>query len=209
MKIDMDFLKRLKDSFPNLIIIADGTQFCGAFEMDFETSGIDVLGASGYKWLLAGYGNGFMLFNEAIQSRVNLHTTGFNSAGINIEARNSFRFAKHFEPGHLDTLNFGSLNFAVEMLAQIGIENIEAHNKMLGETAKKELGALGLLDEVTTGRKEHSTIFNIKGNDRTFQHLADNNVICSQRGGGIRLSFHIYNSENDVDKIVEILKYGL
>ena len=54
--INIDFLKELKKQHPNLIIIADGTQFCGTRSFDFESSGIDVLGASAYKWLLAGYG---------------------------------------------------------------------------------------------------------------------------------------------------------
>ncbi len=209
IKVDMDFLKKLKDSFPGLLIIADGTQFCGAFDIDFEESAIDVLGASGYKWLLAGYGNGFMLFDEKIQRRLKLNTIGFNSAGINTEAKDTFRFAKHFEPGHLDTLNFGSLNCSIKLLANIGIQNIEAHNKTLKDKAQRELTALGLLNDAIVRRKEHSTIFNINGNEEVYRHLEANKVICSQRGGGIRLSFHYYNSENDIDTIVASLKSGM
>ena len=39
-------------------MIGDGTQFLGAHAFHFNTSPFDVLAASGYKWLLAGFGNG-------------------------------------------------------------------------------------------------------------------------------------------------------
>ncbi len=114
IRVDLDFLKSLKEEFPQLLIIADGTQFCGAFEIDFENSGIDVLGASGYKWLLAGTGNGFMLFKDLAKRRFTIKTTGFNSANAVLTAKNTIPFNKHFEPGHLDSLNFGSLKCALE-----------------------------------------------------------------------------------------------
>jgi len=206
IKVELDFLKQLKNQFPNLLIIGDGTQFCGAFDFDFSSSGIDILGSSGYKWLLGGFGNGFMLFKEEIQQRFNMYTTGFNSSGIDIVKKDSFRFAKHFEPGHLDTLNFGSLIFALEQLNQIGIQTIEEHNKLLMQKARKAFADLNLLKDDILNRNNHSSIFNIKGDERTYSHLADNNVVCSQRGDGIRLSFHLYNTLDEIDKIAEILK---
>ncbi|MCW5516126.1 aminotransferase class V-fold PLP-dependent enzyme [Muriicola sp. Z0-33] len=209
IKIELDFLKKLKENFPDLLIIADGTQFCGAYDFNFASSGIDILGASGYKWLLSGFGNGFMLFKEEIQNKLKLYTTGYNSSGINIEKKDSFRFAKHFEPGHLDTLNFGSLNFALEYLHQIGIHDIEAHNKLLMQKAKKEFASLGLLSNDVLNRDDHSTIFNIKVNQHTFSLLTEHNVVCSQRGEGIRLSFHLYNTPAEIDQISEILKKSM
>lgn len=209
IKIDMDFLKTLKKGYPDLIIIADGTQFCGTTDFNFETSGIDVLGASGYKWLLGGYGNGFFLFKDGIKNRFSLHTMGFNAADTDVKARDDVRFAMHFEPGHLDTLNFGSLKFSLEYLESLGKSSIENHLKKLATKAKNEFTELRLLEGAVEGRKSHSTIFNIKGNEALFQKLSDNNVICSQRGSGIRFSFHLYNTEKDIDAIIKILKTGI
>lgn len=209
IKIDMDFLKSLKREYPDLIIIADGTQFCGTTDFNFETSGIDVLGASGYKWLLGGYGNGFFLFKDGIKNRFSLHTMGFNAADTDVMARDDVRFAMHFEPGHLDTLNFGSLKFSLDYLESLGKVTIENHLKKLSTKAKKEFTELRLLEDSVVGRKSHSTIFKIKGEDALFQKLNDNNVVCSQRGKGIRFSFHFYNSEKDIDAIINILKTGI
>ncbi|MDT7828150.1 aminotransferase class V-fold PLP-dependent enzyme [Pricia sp. S334] len=208
IKIDMDFLKSLKKEYPDLIIIADGTQFCGTTDFNFGDSGIDVLGASSYKWLLGGFGNGFFLFQDEVKKRFSLKTAGFNSAGGNLNRPDDIPFARHLEPGHLDTLNFGSLKFALEYLQALGKSKIEVHLERLSKKAKKEFGGLGLLDGTTIARKSHSTIFNVAGKDKLYQRLSDNGVICSKRGGGIRLSFHLYNTEKDIDTIVKILKTG-
>lgn len=209
IKVDMDFLKSLKKEFPELMIIADGTQFCGTTDFNFEDSGIDVLGASGYKWLLGGYGNGFFLLKDGIKNSFSLDTIGFNASNADLNGRDDIRFAKHLEPGHLDTLNFGSLKFSLDYLGCLGMATIENQLKKLSAKAKTEFTELRLLEDAVVARKSHSTIFNIKGDDALFQKLTDNNVVCSQRGGGIRFSFHFYNTEKDIDVIVQLLKTGI
>ncbi|TLP78791.1 aminotransferase class V-fold PLP-dependent enzyme [Maribacter sp. ACAM166] len=204
--IDLAFLKRLKSENPDLMIIADGTQFCGSTEFDFEDSGIDVLGASAYKWLLAGYGNGFMLFSDRVKDEVYVKNIGFNAANGDLNKKDHIRFAKLFEPGHLSSLTFGSLKFSLNYLTKIGVDKITAHNRKLSEKAKHEFQGLGLLDDKFYGRGNHSTIFNIEANEATFQHLQNNDVYCAKRGQGVRLSFHLYNTEEEIDTIVKILK---
>ncbi len=207
--IDLEFLKKLKKEHPNLIIIADGTQFCGSRSFDFEASGIDVVGASAYKWLLAGYGNGFMLFSDAVQERFSLNTIGFNAANGDLTKKESIRFAKKFEPGHLSCLNFGSLKFSLDFLTSIGMDAITEHNLGLSLKAKQAFTELGLLNNVIVARKAHSTIFNIKGDEIMFNRLIQNNVLCAQRGNGIRLSFHLYNTKDEIDEVVKILKTAM
>lgn len=206
IKVDIGFLSRLKKDFPDLFIIADGTQFCGTSEFDFASSAIDVLGTSSYKWLLSGYGNGFFLFKDRVKEFSRVETIGFNAAGANQYNQYKIRFAKHFEPGHLDTLNFGTLKQALGFMTAIGKQEITQQLKVLSDKGKKEFSALGLLEDAVVSRKEHSTIFNIKGDDGLFQHLTDNKVLCSQRGIGIRFSFHFYNTIDDIERIVEIIK---
>ena len=208
IKIDFDFLKKLKSEFPDMIIIADGTQFCGTESFDFEDSAIDILGVSAYKWMLAGYGNGFMLFKDGIEQKFKVKAIGFGSTNTDKDLRDSVRFAKRFEPGHLDTLNFGSLKYSLLFLDKIGMDRISEHNVKLASKAKKEFADLDLLNEAVLKRKQHGSIFNIKGNENLFNRLVKEKVVCSQRGDGIRLSFHFYNTESDVDKIIKILKTG-
>lgn len=204
--VDLPFLKKLKTDFKDLIIIADGTQFLGTSAFDFSNSGIDIVGTSAYKWLLSGYGNGFILVKEEVKERFSLVTRGYGS-GRNIkEYAHKRTFCKHLEPGHLDSLSFGSLQFSLNFLYRIGLEKIEEQNKTLSQKAKISFENLDLLDQVVASRANHSTIFNIKGTMEIFNKLLENNVVCVQRGDGIRLSFHFYNTLEEVDKIIKILK---
>jgi selenocysteine lyase/cysteine desulfurase len=129
-----------------------------------------------------------MLFKDIAKRRFTIKTTGFNSANAVITAKNTIPFNKHFEPGHLDSLNFGSLKCALEILNDIGMKEIAEHNENLSKKAGKGFDELGLLNKDVIHRNLHSTIFNIKGNDALFNHLREENVVCSRRGEGIRLS---------------------
>lgn len=205
IKIDFEFIKKLKADFPDLLIIMDGTQFCGSEQFDFNTSGIDVIGASGYKWLLSGYGNAFLMIKPAIQDRFQLKSTGFGSGRNATYQKDGRNFCKHLEPGHLDSLCFGSLQKSLNFLLGIGFASVTTQNQSLSQYAKDQFSSLGFLEKDVANRQVHSTIFNIKGKDH-YQKLINNHVVCAQRGDGTRLSFHFYNTKDDVDRVVEILK---
>ncbi len=200
------FLKGLKETWPDLLIIADATQYAGAFLLDFPESGIDVLGVSGYKWLLGGNGNGFFLFSPEAEGRFQVRATGFNAVAPDLSKKNDIPFHRKLEPGHLDTLNFGSLDFSLGLLESLGMEEVDRYNRALSQKVQEALGSLSLLDADLLQREAHSTIFNIPDPGGRFEYLKQQGIVCSPRGGGVRLSFHCYNTENDLDRLVEVLK---
>jgi len=204
--IDLGFLKELKAEFPQLLILADGTQFLGMEGFNFGESGIDILGASAYKWLLAGYGNGFFLVRDGVGERFDLKGIGNGSVEGDASKRDSIPFCKRLEPGHLDTLNFGSLDFSLKFLDAIGQDTIERQLGVLSHRAMEAFGGLGLLDPYVPKRKKHSTIFLVQGDQRLLNRLREESVVASPRGGGVRLSFHFYNTEEEVDQIAKVLK---
>ncbi len=206
IKIDFNFLKELKSKYPNLLIIADGTQYLGTENFDFADSAIDVLGASTYKWLTAGYGNGFLMIKEATRKRIFPKTIGFNSAESFESLSTDTAYMKHFEPGHQDTLNFGSLEQSILFVESLGKEKLYENIKTLSSKAKTRFAEMDLLKDDTLLRNGHSSIFNLKGDRSVFQKLKENNIISSLRGGGIRVSFHYYNSEEDLEKLLGVLR---
>lgn len=205
IKIDFEFLKQLKVYHPNLLIIADGTQYLGTENFSFADNGIDVLGASTYKWLTAGYGNGFIMVKEAARERIFPKTIGFNSAERFESLATETSFMKHFEPGHQDTLNYGSLKQAILFQKEQGEDVLYNKIRSLSKEAKERFAEMGLLQDEILLRKQHSSIFNLKVDIALFHKLKDNKIICSQRGGGIRVGFHYYNSKADLEKLIEVL----
>ncbi|WP_344928720.1 aminotransferase class V-fold PLP-dependent enzyme [Aquimarina addita] len=202
--IDLNFIKQLKSEYPNLLIIADGTQFCGTQIFDFKSSGIDILGCSGYKWLLGGYGNGFILFNDNILEDTtpdsyiqNAKETDYDPSYTNLKAR--------FECGHLDTFSFGSLQYSLQFLSKTGQDIIQQNIRELAEYTHSKLTKLHLLEASVLKRKKHSSIFNIKGDQKLFNYLREKDIITSMRGNGIRISLHFYNTKEEIDILLDAL----
>ena len=68
LKIDLSFIQELKHQHPELLIVGDGTQFLGTDLFDFTNAGFDAVLSSGYKWLMAGFGNGFVLLSDRLKA---------------------------------------------------------------------------------------------------------------------------------------------
>ncbi|PHR98039.1 MAG: aminotransferase [Leeuwenhoekiella sp.] len=204
IRIDFDFLKKLKESYPDLLIVADGTQYVGIEDFDFSQSGIDILGASAYKWLNAGYGNAFFLFKSGVEERLKPKNLGFGSDKGKYKSED-FNLISRMEPGHLDTLNFGSLQAALGLVKKIGFDTIEAQIQNLQKLALEAFAERNLLADEVLKRKIHGPFFNIKGDEKTFEKLRSKDVICSLRGDGIRVSFHYFNTESDLQKLLKLI----
>jgi len=207
IKLDFEFIKRLKAQYPDILLLADGTQFCGTAAFDFSASGLDVLASSGYKWMMAGYGNGFLFLNEQIKSRL------FSQAKKQQTLSESFLrekglFSLCFEPGHQDTLVYGTLQQSVNLLTKIGVQTIEKTICDLSIQAKEAFAARGLLAEKVLKRKQHSSIFNLAISETSYQHLQEEGIVCVRRGKGVRVGFHFFNTEHDLTKLLQVLDLG-
>ncbi|MUP44409.1 aminotransferase class V-fold PLP-dependent enzyme [Gramella sp. BOM4] len=205
VKLGIPFLKKLKQDFPDLILIADGTQYFGTEYFDFDSSSLDIAISSCYKWMNAGYGNGFMVFNDSVQGKLAPKHLGFGSLQGKYKAHEG-NFIGKFEPGHYDTLNFGSLKAAIDHINRLGLDRIEAQILDLKTQMRDRLKDAGLIESWIANRKDFSPLFNIQGDDQVFNKLRTDGIIASQRGEGIRLSVHYYNSQKDLDHLFRVLK---
>ncbi|AVR47397.1 aminotransferase [Christiangramia fulva] len=205
VKLGIDFLKELKQKFPDLILIADGTQYLGTENFKFDETNIDVVISSCYKWLNGGYGNGFMLFNDDIQGKISPKHLGFGSLQGKYKAHEG-NFIGKFEPGHQDTLNYGSLKVAIDVIKEKGMENIETQVKKLKNGAAQKFLEAGLIEPWIGERPDIAPLFNIKGDEKLSEKLRSEGVITSRRGDGIRVSMHYFNTEDELKLLFKLLK---
>lgn len=187
---DMNFLKLIKKEFPNLIILVDGTQLIGAEPFSFNQSAVDGIFGSGYKWLLAGHGNGFMCIKESLMNQ--LETSQDEIIDL-------------LDRGHKSPLAIGSLGFAVDQLISNDFTALLKKKKELSDFLFLGLKERGLLEDFVAVRKHHSSIFTIKANSKVFEKLIKENIRCIQRGIGVRVSVHFYNTQQDLDKFFRVL----
>jgi len=193
LKLDLDFLKSLKSKNKNLTIIGDGTQFCGTSKFDFDNSALDVIISSGYKWMFSGYGIAFILIKETFYKNNFLLTT-------------KIKMKQCIEIGHFDMLAIGSLSISLNKL-QILIESIEKKLVDYSKILMSELTNLNLLSKKIKNRNQHSTIFNLNDkNGKLYEFLTRNNIVCSLRGNGVRVSLSFFNTKSDIKRFLQILK---
>ena len=190
IQMDLDFLRDLKKRFPKMLLIADATQYVGSEEFRFRESGIDITIASCYKWLQAGGGNGFICVKEEVQKHIFAKEIGVGSAQNALVSNEVFM--SRFEPGHQDIIAFGSLQQAILKVHEMGWGKIATPIKELAAMARAAFEKRNLLSPVVCSRKQHSSIFNIKGD----QELYDKLLYPYFFGGeGIRVSFSYFNTE--------------
>jgi selenocysteine lyase/cysteine desulfurase len=204
LRMDNEWIQILKSSYPQLLVIGDGTQFTGTTAFNFEKSGLDALLGSGYKWLLGGYGNGYAFLSDALKDQLYqknklaaLPTAPF--------LQGKDHLSLYFEPGHLDTLNFGTLNQSLIHLSAIGLDEIERTTQSLCNKARLALNSRGLIPNWLMERKYQSTIISMPLDQKKVEQLQAAQIICSPRGAGTRISFNFYNTEAELNKLLTVL----
>ena len=204
IRLAPDFIQNIKGAYPKILLLADGTQFCGTAPFNFDASGLDAILSSGYKWMLGGYGNGFILLSDQLKDQL------FRERKKIPLPREAFLADKDyvsfcFEPGHLDTLNFGSLNQSLQQLQLMGLENIEKATQAICSKARTALHSRGLLSTELLERTSASNIMSVQLSPAMCQKLASAKIIYSDRGAGSRFSFHFYNTLDDLDQLLAVL----
>jgi selenocysteine lyase/cysteine desulfurase len=190
----------------NCKLIVDATQSFGAIGIDVQECNISILGASCYKWALAGFGNGFMYINEKVLAANTPKSGGFNSFPSQDGKSEYEASMKSYEPGHHDHVAFHRLGFALQTIKELNqdfiyLQIIELMDYLIDQLEEADIQIIGdFQDENRLG------IIVLKGQSGLSQHIASKGIEVSDRGGNIRIGVHYYNNEEDVDVLVESVK---
>lgn len=186
--------------------IVDATQSLGAVNIDMAALPVDVLIASDYKWMNAGFGTGVMYVSKEFLQQYPPSVAGFNSYTF-VDGKPEYRpCARSFEPGHPNMFGLTVLDAAVQHKMQLGMDNVEEHDMALTQLFLDEIRGLNLelLGEPTVDHRAPFVL--IKDKNGLGQKLKDNGIIVTHRMGWLRISFHYYNTGADVKKLVDVLK---
>ncbi len=190
----------------DILFHVDAAQSLGAFRIDVKRCNIDFLSAPGFKWLLSPLGTGVFYVNKG-------HVKGSPVVGwLSVKEPKKFdtrdyellEGAKRFEAGTLDIGGFIGMAAALKLISSIGVKAIERRVLQLSKILSEELrsSGLGLLSD--WDEKNRSGIVSINKGELTKKALIDSSIVATLRDN-LRLSPHIYNNEEEIEKIVEFL----
>ncbi len=196
-----------------IIFSVDAIQGLGAVRLDVEKDNIDFISAGSQKWLLGLQGLGFIYVSKKLQESMVPGNVGWlsvedawNLLNYELTLKNN---ADCFQGGTLNSIGIYALNASMKILKEFGFDEIEKNVLNNSTYLMKKLDAIGIKPVLAgCSSKELSGIvsFAHKESKRIFDTLLQHNIHCAVREGMIRLSPHFYNTVEETDKIIEILK---
>lgn len=174
-------------------LVVDGVQAVGAVAVD--ASGVDAYCSSVFKWLLSGFGLGFVALSESLAEELTPMLRGY----WNEPPSRVLRY------GHMNYPGIYVLRATLHYLKSLGWQHIHERVHALTSRAIAALRARGL--EVLTPERTHGGIVSIRHPLAAswVRSLADQSILVEDADPIIRMSAHFYNSEEEIDRFVEAL----
>ena len=200
-----------------ILFCLDAIQTLGAFPTTVEN--VDFLAADSHKWLLGPCGAGIFYVKRDLQEKLNPPIYGWHNvrnpnfvAQEKIELRSG---AAKFEAGTHNLIGLVGLLAAMELALEIGVENISAELLRKRTWLVPALQAKGFVVLNAEPKIENAsgiTTFFTPGKDLAPLHkkLEEAGVIASLRTDRkaqnyIRLSPHFYNTDAELQRVLELL----
>lgn len=210
LRVDIEEIGRNKGRHA---FVVNASQSAGVLPIDVKRMRIDALCSTGHKWLLAGYGAGFVYLSRELLQRTRARTVGWLSLEEPFEMRNDAYTARRdaaarAELGCPHFAGIFALGASVEYLLGIGARNIERRALELNRHLTTSLNEAGfevlspLRNEAT---RSAETLIPMKNPERTVEHLARRGVAVTIKPQGIRAATHFFNDETDIARLVAAL----
>lgn len=192
-------------------LVVDATHAVGVMDVDVRALDPDFLVFPTYKWVLGPYGRAFLYVAKRWQDGTPLEQTGAGRRGVNSEASPYLRDASYvanarrFDMGerdHFITLELASIG--MELVATWGTAAITDRLRMLTARLADGLRNLGAHVPDEAIRAPHILSLSDPSGmpDRLAERLAEEKVFAASRLGRLRISPHVYNDEEDVDRFI-------
>ncbi|MBV9776055.1 MAG: aminotransferase class V-fold PLP-dependent enzyme [Acetobacteraceae bacterium] len=196
-------------------LLVDATHHAGVLPVDVRTLDPDFLVFPTYKWVLGPYGGAFLYVARRWQSGVPLEQTSAGRQAINSAQAPYLRDlayvadARRFDMGERD--HFISLEMAaigMEMIAAWGVAAITERLRVLTGRLAEQLRTATVRFPDARMRAPHVLSLGFPDGmpSRLAERLAARKVFAAPRLGRLRISPHVYNDEEDVDRFAAIFR---
>lgn len=193
------------------LFCVDAIQGLGAFPLDVEALGIDAAYGGGAKWLMALQGVSFLYVRGALLEQLRLAAPGWRSA------EDMWDFLNYDQPSIADASRFegGTPNFVGGLSMAESIAELSAARETIGPHV------LALTDRLCDGLQRRGAriisvrspqassgivTFAIPGTDPVAlgKVLQRERIVTTYRSTGIRVAPHGYNTEEEIDQLLEV-----
>ena len=206
------------------IVVVDASQSIPHMKIDVQDLDADFLVFSGHK-MMAPLGIGVLYGKKELLNKMTPFLKGGDMIEYVYEQNTTYApLPNKFEAGTQNVEGVVGLGSAIDYIENIGYNKIQEIEEELIGYARDELEKLDFLElYMTPNRKNHSSVisFNIKGvHPHDVASILDSEGVCVRSGNHCaqpllrylgfdstcRASFYLYNTKEDVDRLVNSLK---
>lgn len=202
----------------NALFVLDASQCAGALPVSVRLLGADFVTSSGYKWLLGPYGTGFFwaspewiarfpcgpFYWQALEGARNFNFLPLDD----LQAAPGGRRWDSAETGNF--INLAAWDASLDLLAKIGIAAVAEHNASLVAELVDRLprDRFVLASPVERNRRGPYVSISARNPERNreiCEKLHEAQVIVSLREKALRVSPYLYNTSEEIDRLVKLL----
>jgi len=193
------------------LVLADSYQACGAVELDVRSLGADVVTGGTVKYLLGTAGLGFMWVRRDVRERLLPTQTGWfadeDIFAMSIADYSPHRSARQFDSGTPPVPALYAGVAGVSLVQEVGVPAIEAHVRALADKLLDGLDALGATVATPRAPQQRGPLVCVRSTDvdALVAALAAERIVVSSREDKLRVALHLYNVDEDVDRLLDVL----
>jgi len=195
------------------LVMLDGYQDCGTRSINVKELDVDFYVTGALKYLLCPSGIAFLYVRrDLIRSLIPTVTGWFaqqNPFAFDVKHFDPATTARRFEAGSPPLPNVYCVPAALELLGDAAYDTIAEHIRTLTHALIE--GALNLEVRVKTPLDSIGplVVLQMKDADAMVRTMAASNIVVSNRMDGLRVSFHFYNTLDDVGALLDLIKQNL
>jgi selenocysteine lyase/cysteine desulfurase len=195
------------------LVMLDDYQDCGTRPVDVKAMDLDFYVTGTLKYLLGPPGLAFMYVRKELISSLVPTVTGWfaqvNPFAFDPQHIDLSSTARRFESGSPSVPNVYAAVPGFQMLQEIGMENVAGHIKKLAQSLVGCARDLGIRAKTPADSAGPLVVLQCKDSNLLVQKLAESGIVASNRHDGLRISFHVYNTMDDVLAVAEVLKKNI
>jgi selenocysteine lyase/cysteine desulfurase len=197
-----------------IFFFVDAIQSLGVFPLDVCQVPIDALAADGHKWLLGPEGAGIAYIRREWIDRLHATNVGWNSV-VNYADFSSidFRLKPHAGRWEGGTVNAGAiagLGESIQLLLDAGIDSVRDRVLELTDYLSDRVRSAGaeVFGSRTPGEESGIVSLLTPGRDpkELMRRCKTAGVVANVRAGRLRVSPHAYNTTDEIDRFVDVLR---
>jgi cysteine desulfurase/selenocysteine lyase len=196
----------------SIYLVVDAMQSVGVMPANVGALGVSLLAAGCHKGLLVPQGLGVLYAKQPIEdlqpaylamSSLAEPPDDYIARPDRLAAQSS---ARRFEIGNYNLPHIHALGASLDFLSGIGVDNISNHVLDLGDQLIEHLDRLGiaLIGPRARDRRSHIYVLALPG-EGWVEYFAANQVRVSPERDGIRISFAMFNTRDEVDQLAAII----